>query len=107
MPSTTARVTVCSVAKVEPAPVPTVSVETPPFSAMPAGCAVNTSTGAASSSSMVTVRRVPKPAPARMPSIRMVSASSSMMSSTPVNVVSTVEAARPTPAGSVSVESTE
>ena len=86
-------------------PVLTVSVETPPFSATLEGWAVNASTGASSSSAMVTLWRVPKAVPAREASMRTVSASSSMRSSTPVSVAVTSEAFNPTPAGSVSAVS--
>ena len=86
---------------------PTVTVETPPFSAILAGSAVNTNTGGSSSSVIVTVCGNPKPVPARKASITTVSSSSSILSSRAVSVVVTVEAVRPTPAGSVSVESTK
>ena len=77
-----------SVAKVEPVPVPTVTLEVPAASATESGDSVNSITGAASSSVMVMVAEpmVLVPFEAVM---MTVSASSSMMSCTAVTVVVT------------------
>ena len=62
-----ARVMVWSVAKVEPVPVPTVTVEVPAASAIVALLTSRDSTGAASSSVMVTVCRADSVAAGRWP----------------------------------------
>ena len=91
-----------SAANVEPAPVLTVTVEVPPFSAMLAVLTEMPSTGAASSSAIAMLCCVPTAFAPIAASTRIVSASSSMMSSMPVTVVLTVETSSPEPAGSVS-----
>ena len=80
----------------------TVSVATPPFSAICVALLRNSSTGAASSSVTCSVCCVPTGEPPRVASIRIVSVSASSMASfSPVTVVVTAACSRPTPAGSV------
>ena len=99
-----ASVMVCAVSKVEPVPVPTVTLEVPAASRpMLAGLSVKVQHRRRSSSSvMVTVCRAPTALPLRLASIRTVSPASSIRSWTAVTTVVADEAAVPVPAGSVS-----
>ena len=91
-----------SVSNVEPAPVPTVTLEVPAASEITALLTPSDSTGAESSSVMVMVRAVPTSTLLCVAVITTVSASSSILSCTAVMVVAMDEAAVPEPAGSVS-----
>ena len=79
----------------------TVTAEVPPFSAMLAGPTEISSTGASSSSVIAIDCRVPTADTPMAASMRMSSASSSMMSSMPVTVVPIIETSSPEPAGRV------
>ena len=78
-----------------PVLVVTVTVETPPFSEMEPGATPSVGTGATSSSVMVMPCCVPTAAAPMAASMRMSSASSSMMSLMPVTVVLTMETSSP------------
>ena len=88
-------------AYVDPVPVVTVTVEVPPFSAMARSLTDISSTGAKSSSSMTIDCCAPTATAPMAASMSMVSASSSILSSTPVTIVVTVETSSPEPAGRV------
>ena len=103
-PGSTARAeTVTVKASAEAGATVAVTLPTPPSSPIESGVSTSVTSGAPSSSSIVTVCCVPIAMPSSVAPIRMVSSASAIPSSSPTSAAVAVEASTPVPAGSRTV----